>query len=72
MPRRESSTSATAILFGADFWVVLYGEDFVPELKMHWNGQLHSKFYSSLTLIYLCVLGGDINDKQQRQLPSGL
>lgn len=69
MQRCESSISATATLFGADFWVVLYGEGFVPELKVHWNCQLCSKFYNSPTPIYLCMLGSDINDKQQRRLP---
>lgn len=32
----------------------------MPESQVRWNGQLRAKFYSSPTLIYIRVLGGDI------------
>jgi uncharacterized repeat protein (TIGR01451 family) len=46
--------------FGSDRWVAIYGSNFMPESQVRWNGQLRAKFYSSSTLIYIRVLGGDI------------
>ncbi len=46
--------------FGSDFWVAIYGNNFMPESQVRINGQLRAKFYSSPTLIYIRVLGGDI------------
>jgi uncharacterized repeat protein (TIGR01451 family) len=46
--------------FGSDFWVAIYGSNFMPDSQVRWNGQLRAKFYSSSTLIYIRVLGGDI------------
>jgi uncharacterized repeat protein (TIGR01451 family) len=46
--------------FGSDFWVAIYGSNFMPESQVRINGQLRAKFYSSPTLIYIRVLGGDI------------
>lgn len=57
---RFSPTSATGTFFGSDFWVAIYGSNFMPESQVRWNGQLRAKFYSSPTLIYIRVLGGDI------------
>jgi uncharacterized repeat protein (TIGR01451 family) len=55
-----SPSSATGTFFGSDFWVAIYGSNFIPESQVRWNGQLRAKFYSSSTLIYIRVLGGDI------------
>lgn len=46
--------------FGSDFWVAIYGSNFMPESQVRINGQLRAKFYSSPNLIYIRVLGGDI------------
>jgi uncharacterized repeat protein (TIGR01451 family) len=46
--------------FGSDFWVAIYGSNFMPESQVRINGQLRAKYYSSPTLIYIRVLGGDI------------
>lgn len=46
--------------FGSDFWVAIYGNNFMSESQVRINGQLRAKFYSSPTLIYIRVLGGDI------------
>ena len=46
--------------FGSDFWVAIYGNNFMPESQVRINGQLRAKFYSSPTLIYIRVLAGDI------------
>lgn len=46
--------------FGSDFWVAIYGNNFMPESQVRINGQLRAKFYSSSSLIYIRVLGGDI------------
>lgn len=46
--------------FSSDFWVAIYGSNFMPESQVRWNGQLRAKFYSSPNLIYIRVLGGDI------------
>lgn len=46
--------------FGSDFWVAIYGNNFMPESQVRINGNLRAKFYSSSTLIYIRVLGGDI------------
>ena len=58
---RISPASATATHFGSDFWVAIYGEGFMPESEVRWNGQLRAKFYSSPELIYIRVRGSDIN-----------
>ncbi len=55
-----SPSSATGTFFGSDFWVAIYGSNFMPESQVRWNGQLRAKFYSSPTLIYIRVLGNDI------------
>jgi uncharacterized repeat protein (TIGR01451 family) len=55
-----SPPSATGTFFGSDFWVAIYGNNFMPDSQVRWNGQLRAKFYSSPTLIYIRVLGGDI------------
>jgi uncharacterized repeat protein (TIGR01451 family) len=55
-----SPGSATGTFFGSDFWVAIYGSNFMPESQVRWNGQLRAKFYSSPTLIYIRVLGSDI------------
>jgi uncharacterized repeat protein (TIGR01451 family) len=55
-----SPSSATGTFFGSDFWVAIYGSNFMPDSQVRWNGQLRAKFYSSPTLIYIRVLGGDI------------
>jgi uncharacterized repeat protein (TIGR01451 family) len=57
---RLSPASATATPFGADFWVAIYGEGFMPESEVRWNGLLRSKFYSNPGLIYIRVRGSDI------------
>ncbi len=46
--------------FGSDFWVAIYGDNFMPESQVRINGSLRAKFYSSSNLIYIRVLGGDI------------
>jgi uncharacterized repeat protein (TIGR01451 family) len=46
--------------FGSDFWVAIYGNNFMPESQVRINGSLRAKYYSSPTLIYIRVLGGDI------------
>ena len=46
--------------FGSDFWVAIYGSNFTPDSQVRINGQLRARFYSSSTLIYIRVLGGDI------------
>jgi uncharacterized repeat protein (TIGR01451 family) len=53
-------SSVTGTFFGSDFWVAIYGSNFMPESQVRWNGQLRAKFYSSSTLIYIRVLGSDI------------
>jgi uncharacterized repeat protein (TIGR01451 family) len=55
-----SPASATGTFFASDFWVAIYGSNFIPDSQVRWNGQLRAKFYSSPTLIYIRVLGGDI------------
>ncbi len=56
-----SPSAATATPFGSDFWVAIYGQGFLPDSQVRWNGQLRSKFYSSPNLIYIRVRGSDIN-----------
>jgi uncharacterized repeat protein (TIGR01451 family) len=46
--------------FGSDFWVAIYGSNFMPESQVRINGQLRAKYYSSPSLIYIRVLGSDI------------
>jgi uncharacterized repeat protein (TIGR01451 family) len=55
-----SPHSATGTFFGSDFWVAIYGQNFMPESQVRWNGLLRTKFYSSPSLIYIRVLGSDI------------
>jgi uncharacterized repeat protein (TIGR01451 family) len=55
-----SPPSATATAFGSDFWVAIYGNNFMPESEVRWNGALRAKFYSSASLIYIRVRGSDI------------
>jgi uncharacterized repeat protein (TIGR01451 family) len=55
-----SPPSATGTFFGSDFWVAIYGDNFMPESQVRWNGQLRAKYYSSSRLIYIRVLGSDI------------
>jgi uncharacterized repeat protein (TIGR01451 family) len=55
-----SPPSVAGTFFGSDFWVAIYGSNFMPDTLVRWNGQLRAKFYSSSTLIYIRVLGGDI------------
>ncbi|NCC32180.1 MAG: DUF11 domain-containing protein, partial [Chloroflexia bacterium] len=56
-----SPTSTAGSFFGSDFWVAIYGNNFTPATQVRWNGNLRAKFYSSSTLIYIRVLGGDIS-----------
>lgn len=56
-----SPNSATATPLGADFWVAIHGSNFMPTSEVRWNGSLRTKSYSSSQLIYIRVLGSDIN-----------
>ncbi len=55
-----SPSSAAGSYFASDFWVAIYGNNFMPDSQVRWNGQLRAKFYSSPTLMYIRVLGTDL------------
>jgi uncharacterized repeat protein (TIGR01451 family) len=59
---RLSPGSATATPFGSDFWVAIYGEGFLNDSEVRWNGQLRAKHYTSPELIYIRVRGSDIGN----------
>ncbi|MBI5565884.1 MAG: S8 family serine peptidase [Chloroflexi bacterium] len=58
---RLSPNSATATSIGADFWVAIHGSNFMPTSEVRWNSSLRIMAYSSSQLIYIRVLGSDIN-----------
>ncbi|RIK30991.1 MAG: hypothetical protein DCC55_36945 [Chloroflexi bacterium] len=54
-------SSATATKTGQDFWVMIGGNNFMPTSQVYWNGQRRSSLYYSPTLLYVRILGSDLN-----------
>jgi uncharacterized repeat protein (TIGR01451 family) len=55
-----SPASATGTVSGADFWVQIRGQNFMPQSQVFWNGALRTSSFSSSTLIWIRVRGSDL------------
>lgn len=54
-------SSATATKTGQDFWVMIGGNNFMPTSEVYWNGQRRTSLYYNPTLLYVRILGSDLN-----------
>ncbi|MCL4860427.1 MAG: S8 family serine peptidase [Caldilineaceae bacterium] len=54
-------SSATAISTGQDFWMMINGSNFMPTTEVLWNGQRRSSLYYGPDLLYVRILGSDLN-----------
>lgn len=54
-------SAATATSTGQDFWMMINGSNFMPTTEVLWNGQRRSSLYYGPDLLYVRILGSDLN-----------
>jgi uncharacterized repeat protein (TIGR01451 family) len=54
-------SAATATSTGQDFWMMINGNNFMPTSEVSWNGQRRSSLYYGPNLLYVRILGSDLN-----------